>query len=122
MYGNDINDTTSPIEAGLGWITKFNNEFVNSENLKIQKEEGTSRKLVGIELVEKGIARKDYSIIDKEGNQIGLITSGTMSPTLNKSIAMGYVSTKFSSVDSEVYIQIRKKKIKSKIVNLPFVK
>ena len=122
LYGNDINDTTSPIEAGLGWITKFNNEFINSENLKIQKEEGTSRKLVGIELVEKGIARKDYPIIDKEGNQIGLITSGTMSPTLNKAIAMGYVSTKFSSVHSEVYIQIRKKKIKSKIVSLPFVK
>ena len=122
LYGNDINDTTSPIEAGLGWITKFNKQFINSENLKIQKEEGTSRKLVGIELVEKGIARKDYPIIDKEGNQIGVITSGTMSPTLNKSIAMGYVSTKFSSVHSEVYIQVRKKKIKSKIVSLPFVK
>lgn len=122
LYGNDINDTTSPIEAGLGWITKFTKEFVNSENLKIQKEEGTSRKLVGIELVEKGIARKDYLIVDKDGNEIGVITSGTMSPTLNKSIAMGYVSTKLSSVHSEVYIQIRKKKIKSKIVSLPFVK
>ena len=122
LYGNDINDTTSPIEAGLGWITKFNKEFVNSKNLRIQKEEGTSRKLVGIELVEKGIARKDYPIIDKEGNQIGLITSGTMSPTLNKAIAMGYVSAKFSSVHSEVYIQVRKKKIKSKIVSLPFIK
>ena len=86
------------------------------------KRQGTSRKLVGIELVEKGIARKDYPIIDKEGNQIGVITSGTMSPTLNKSIAMGYVSTKFSSVHLEVYIQVRNKKIKSKIVSLPFVK
>ncbi|MGY8989519.1 MAG: glycine cleavage system aminomethyltransferase GcvT [Flavobacteriales bacterium] len=100
LYGNDINDTTSPIESGLGWITK----------------------LVGIELVEKGIGRKDYPIIDKYGNQIGVITSGTMSPTLNKSIAMGYVSTKFSSVHSEVYIQVRNKQIKSKVVSLPFVK
>ena len=122
LYGNDINDTTSPIAAGLGWITKFNKEFVNSKNLEIQKEKGTIRKLVGIELIEKGIARKDYPIIDKYGNQIGVITSGTMSPTLNKAIAMGYVSTEFSLVNSEVYIQVRKKQIKSKVVSLPFVK
>ena len=115
-------NTTSPIEAGLGWITKFTKEFVNSENLKIQKEEGTIRKLVGIELIEKGIARKDHPIIDKDGNQIGVITSGTMSPTLNKPIALGYVYSKFSSIHSELYIQVRKKKIKSKVVSLPFVK
>ena len=122
LYGNDINDSTSPIEAGLGWITKFTKDFINSKNLQRQKEEGTSSKLVGIELLEKGIARKDYPIVDKNGIEIGVITSGTMSPTLNKSIAMGYVSAKFSSVNSEVYIQVRKKKIKSKIVSLPFIK
>ena len=87
-----------------------------------QKEEGTSRKLVGIELLEKGIARKEYPIVDKDGNKIGMVTSGTMSPTLNKAIAMGYVATECSSVNSEVYIKIRTKQIKSKIVSLPFVK
>tara|TARA_B100000700_G_C14991284_1_gene831471 strand:- start:630 stop:1706 length:1077 start_codon:yes stop_codon:yes gene_type:complete len=122
LYGNDINDSTSPIEAGLGWITKFTKEFINSENLKKQKEKGTSRKLVGIELLEKGIARKDCLIIDENGNEIGVITSGTMSPTLNISIAMGYVVSEYSSINSEIYIQIRNKQIKSKVVSLPFVK
>ena len=122
LYGNDINDTTSPIEAGLAWITKFSKEFVNSDNLKKQKEEGVSRNLVGIELVEKGIARKDYTIVNKTGEEIGVITSGTMSPTLNKSIALGYVSSEYKSVDSEIYIQVRKKQIKAKVVSLPFVK
>jgi aminomethyltransferase len=122
LYGNDINDTTSPIEAGLDWITKFSKEFVNSDNLKKQKEEGVSRKLVGVELVEKGIARKDYTIVNKNGDEIGVITSGTMSPTLNKSIALGYVSSEYKSVDSEIYIQVRKKQIKAKVVSLPFVK
>ena len=122
LYGNDINDTTSPIEAGLAWITKFSKEFVNSDNLKKQKEEGVSRKLVGVELVEKGIARKDYTIVNKTGDEIGVITSGTMSPTLNKSIALGYVSSEYKSVDSEIYIHVRKKQIKAKVVSLPFVK
>ena len=88
LYGNDINDSTSPIEAGLGWITKFTKEFVNSENLKKQKEEGVSRKLVAIELIDKGIARKDYLIVDVDGKEIGVITSGTMSPTLRWALGM----------------------------------
>ena len=122
LYGNDINDSTSPIEAGLGWITKFSKEFINSENLKKQKEEGVKRKLVGIELLEKGIARKDYSIVDELGNKIGVVTSGTMSPTLNKAIAMAYVSSEQKDIGNEIYIKVRKKLIKSKVVSLPFVK
>ena len=122
LYGNDINDTTSPIEAGLGWITKFSKQFINSENLLKQKREGTSRKLVGIELLEKGIARKDYTIVNNQGVQIGVITSGTMSPTLNKSIAMGYVNIGYQSINSEIFIEIRNNKIKSRVVRLPFLK
>ena len=122
LYDNDINDTTSPIEAGLGWITKFTKEFTNSENLKKQKEAGVSRKLVGIALVERGIPRHDYDIVDAEGNNIGIVTSGTMAPTLGKGIGMGYVKTEFSAVDSEIFIQIRNNKVKAKVVKLPFYK
>tara|TARA_B100001741_G_scaffold310567_1_gene310070 strand:+ start:7952 stop:9028 length:1077 start_codon:yes stop_codon:yes gene_type:complete len=122
LYGNDINDSTSPIEAGLGWITKFSKEFINSDNLKKQKENGVKRKLVGIELLEKGIARKDYSIVDELGNEIGVVTSGTMSPTLNKAIAMAYVSSDQKDIGNKIYIKIRKKLIKAKVVSLPFVK
>ena len=122
LYGNDIDDFTSPIEAGLGWITKFTKTFINSENLKKQKEEGTKRKLVGIELIDKAVARKDYIIVDENTLEIGVITSGTMSPTLNKAIAMGYVSLEHTKLGSEVYIQVRKKLIKAKIVSLPFIK
>ena len=122
LYGNDINDTTSPIEAGLGWITKFTKEFTNSENLKKQKEAGVSRKLVGFALVERGIPRHDYDIVDAEGNNIGIVTSGTMAPTLGKGIGMGYVKTKFSAVESEIFIQIRNNKVKAKVVKLPFYK
>lgn len=122
LYGNDINDSTSPIEAGLGWITKFNKEFTNSENLKKQKEAGVSRKLVGFELVERGIPRHDYEIVDADGNNIGIVTSGTMAPTLGKGIGMGYVKTEFSAVDSEIFIQIRNNKIAAKVVKLPFYK
>jgi aminomethyltransferase len=122
LYGNDINDTTSPIEAGLGWITRFNKEFTNSENLKKQKEAGVSRKLVGFELVERGIPRHDYDIVDAEGNNIGIVTSGTMAPTLGKGIGMGYVKTEFSAVESEIFIQIRNNKVKAKVVKLPFYK
>jgi aminomethyltransferase len=100
FYGNDINDSTSPIEAGLGWITKFNKEFTNSENLKAQKEVGVSRKLVGFELTERGIPRHDYEIVDANGNNIGIVTSGTMAPSLGKGIGMGYVKTEFSATDS----------------------
>jgi len=122
LYGNDINDTTSPIEAGLGWITKFTKEFINHEELKAQKEVGTNRKLVGLEIIDKGIARKDYPIIDSQKNEIGIVTSGTMSPSLNKAIAMAYVSKKHSEIGSEVYIQVRKKKIKAVVVTLPFLR
>lgn len=122
LYGNDINDTTSPLEAGLGWITKFTKEFTNSENLKKQKEEGVTKKLVGFELLERGIPRHDYEIVDADGNNIGIVTSGTMAPTVGKGIGMGYVKTEFSAVDSEIYIRIRNNKVKAKVVKMPFYK
>ncbi|HRB70798.1 MAG TPA: glycine cleavage system aminomethyltransferase GcvT [Flavobacterium sp.] len=122
LYGNDINDTTSPLEAGLGWITKFDKEFVNSANLKAQKEAGVTRKLVAFELTERGIPRHDYEIVDKDGNVIGIVTSGTMSPSLNKGIGLGYVPTAFSAIDSEIAIRIRKNDVAAKVVKLPFYK
>jgi aminomethyltransferase len=122
LYGNDINDTTSPLEAGLGWITKFNKDFVNSENLKQQKDAGVSRKLVGFELTERGIPRHDYEIVDKDGDVIGIVTSGTMAPSLNKGIGLGYVTTEHSAVDSKVFIRIRNKDVAAKVVKLPFYK
>ncbi|WP_111707558.1 glycine cleavage system aminomethyltransferase GcvT [Lutibacter citreus] len=122
LYGNDINDNTSPIEAGLGWITKFTNDFTNSVALKKQKEAGVSKKLVAFEMVEKGIPRQHYTIVNADGVEIGEVTSGTMSPTLKKGIGMGYVTKEFSKRDSEIYIQIRKKTIKAKVVKLPFYK
>ncbi|TPD70623.1 glycine cleavage system aminomethyltransferase GcvT [Flavobacterium microcysteis] len=122
LYGNDINDTTSPLEAGLGWITKFNKEFTNSENLLKQKEAGVLRKLVGFELTERGIPRHDYEIVDKDGNIIGVVTSGTMAPSLNKGIGLGYVTTEFSGVDSDIFIRIRKNDVPAKVVKLPFYK
>ena len=106
LYGNDINDGTSPLEAGLGWITKFTKDFTNSENLKAQKEAGVSRKLVGFELTERGIPRHDYEIVDKNGNKIGIVTSGTMSPSLGKGIGLGYVTTEFAGIDSSIFIKI----------------
>ncbi|MFY8181485.1 MAG: glycine cleavage system aminomethyltransferase GcvT [Flavobacterium sp.] len=122
LYGNDINDTTSPLEAGLGWITKFTKDFTNSENLKAQKEAGVSRKLVGFELIERGIPRHDYEIVDADGNNIGIVTSGTQAPSLGKAIGMGYVKTEFAAADSEIYILIRDKKIAAKVVKMPFYK
>ena len=122
LYGNDINDTTSPLEAGLGWITKFDKEFTNSVNLKKQKEEGVTRKLVGFELIERGIPRHDYEIVDSNGNVIGVVTSGTQSPSLNKGIGLGYVPTELSTVGSEIFIRIRNKDIAAKVVKLPFYK
>ncbi|GAB3723040.1 glycine cleavage system aminomethyltransferase GcvT [Flavobacterium koreense] len=122
LYGNDINDSTSPLEAGLGWITKFTKEFTNSENLKAQKEAGVSRKLVGFELIDRGIPRHDYEIVDAEGNNIGIVTSGTQAPSLGKAIGMGYVKTEFAAADSEIYIVIRDKKIAAKVVKMPFYK
>ncbi|WP_306350254.1 glycine cleavage system aminomethyltransferase GcvT [Flavobacterium sp. '19STA2R22 D10 B1'] len=122
LYGNDINDTTSPIEAGLGWITKFDKDFVNAEDIKSQKENGVARKLVGFELTERGIPRHDYEIVDAAGTVIGVVTSGTMSPSLNKGIGLGYVPTALSKVDSEIFIRIRKNDIPAKVVKLPFYK
>ena len=122
LYGNDINDTTSPIEAGLGWITKFTKEFTNSEYLKSQKERGTDRKLVAFELDERGIPRHDYDIVDGNGKKIGIVTSGTMSPSLKKGIGLGYVPSIFTDIGSKIYIQIRKNKIPATVVKLPFYK
>ncbi len=122
LYGNDINDTTSPLEAGLGWITKFDKEFTNSSNLKKQKEEGVTRKLVAFELTERGIPRHDYEIVDANGTVIGVVTSGTQSPSMNKGIGLGYVPTAFSTVDSDIFIRIRNKDIAAKVVKLPFYK
>jgi aminomethyltransferase len=122
LYGNDINDTTSPIEAGLGWITKFSKDFVNAEYLKNQKENGVSKKLIGFELLERGIPRHDYEIVDAEGNNIGIVTSGTMSPSLNKAIGLGYVKTEFAKAGTEIYISIRNKNIKAEVVKTPFFK
>lgn len=122
LYGNDINDTTSPLEAGLGWITKFNKEFTNSNFLKTQKANGVSKKLIGFELVDKGVPRQDYEIADTEGNAIGIVTSGTMGPSVKKGIGMGYVPTQYTSVNSEIYIKVRKRLLKAKVVKLPFYK
>ena len=121
LYGNDINDTTSPIEAGLGWITKFTKPFVHSEYHRELKEKGVQKKLVGIEMVDRGIPRQHYIIKDAAGTEIGEITSGTQSPTLNKAIGLGYVKTEFSAVGTEVYIDIRNTLIKAKVVKTPFL-
>ena len=104
----------------MGWVTKFTKDFVNSENLKAQKEAGVTRKLVGFEMLERGIPRHDYPIVDTDGKEIGIVTSGTMSPSLNKGIGMGYVPTELSKPDSEIYIQVRKKQLKAKVVKMPF--
>lgn len=122
LYGNDIDDTTSPLAAGLGWVTKFTKDFVNSENLKAEKENGTAQKLVGFEMIDRGIARHDYEIVDAEGNVIGRVTSGTQSPTLKKSIGLGYVDNAFSKAGTEIYINIRNQKIKAEVRKGPFVK
>jgi aminomethyltransferase len=122
LYGNDINDSTSPLEAGLGWITKFDKEFTNSENLKEQKAAGVQRKLVGFEMLEKAIPRAHYEIVNAEGEQIGEVTSGTMSPSLGKGIGMGYVASEFSKPGTEVFVRVRNKDMKGQVVKLPFVK
>lgn len=122
LYGNDIDDSTSPIEAGLGWITKFNKEFIDAETLKQQKENGVTRKLIAFEMIERGIPRHDYEIHDENNNVIGKVTSGTMSPSLKLGIGLGYVTIDNSKVDSEIFISIRDKGIKAKVVKLPFYK
>ena len=122
LYGNDINDTTSPIEAGLGWITKFTKEFVNSENLQKIKEHGPERRLIAFELNERGIPRQGYDIVDGNGKVIGTVTSGTMSPSLGKGIGMGYVPSIMKDVGTQIHIQIRKNAIPATVVKLPFYK
>lgn len=120
LYGNDIDDTTSPIEANLGWVTKFTKEFTNSKALLEQKNKGVQRKLVGFTMIDKGIPRHGYEITDAQGNLIGVVTSGTQSPSLQKAIGMGYVKTELSSVNSEIYIKIRDKLLKAIVVKTPF--
>jgi aminomethyltransferase len=122
LYGNDINDTTSPLEAGLGWITKFNKTFTNSDNLAKQKEAGVTRKLVAFEMQERSVPRHDYEIVDKTGTVIGIVTSGTMSPSMNVGIGLGYVTTENSKIDSDIFIRIRKNDVLAKVVKLPFYK
>lgn len=122
LYGNDIDDTTSPIEAGLGWITKFAKKFTNSEALEAEKQQGPKRRLVAFELDERGVPRHGYDIVDDQEQIIGIVTSGTMSPSLNKGIGLGYVPTSSSEIGSKIYIQIRKNAIPATIVKLPFYK
>jgi len=120
LYGNDIDDTTSPLEAGLGWITKFTKEFTAKSILEKQKAEGVKRKLVGFEMIDKGIPRHNYEMKDAAGNKIGYVTSGTQSPSLQKAIGMGYVTVKNATMDSEIFIAVRDKSLKAKVVKLPF--
>ena len=122
LYGNDIDDTTSPIEAGLGWVTKFTKEFTNSAALLTQKEAGVSRKLVGFEMIDRGIPRHDYLVVDADGNNIGKVTSGTQSPSLQKAIGIAYVAKEFAKEGTEIFIDIRNNKVKAKVVKFPFLK
>ena len=122
LYGNDIDDTTSPIEAGLGWVTKFTKDFTNSAALLAQKEAGVTRKLVGFEMIDRGIPRHDYLVVDAYGNQIGKVTSGTQSPSLQKAIGIAYVAKEFAKEGTEIFIDIRNNKVKAKIVKFPFYK
>jgi aminomethyltransferase len=122
LYGNDIDDTTSPLEAGLGWITKFTKDFTDAEFLKNQKETGLSRKLVAFEMIDRGIPRHDYPIQDANGNVIGKVTSGTMSPSMKVGIGLGYVTIENTALDQEIFIEIREKGVKAKVVKLPFYK
>ncbi len=123
LYGNDIDDTTSPIEAGLSWITKFNNgrKFIDREFLMMQKTEGLTRRLRGFIMQERGIPRHDYELVNSEGNVIGKVTSGTMSPVLNKGIGMGYVAKEYSALGTQIFVKIRNKNIPAEIVKLPFI-
>lgn len=122
LYGNDIDDTTSPIEAGLGWITKFSKPFTNHQALQTQKEAGVTQKLVGFEMIDRGIPRHDYQIADSNGNIIGKVTSGTQAPSLQKAIGMGYVSKDFTKEGDEIFILIRNTPVKAKVVKFPFYK
>lgn len=121
LYGNDIDDTTSPLEGGLGWITKFSKEFTAKDILEKQKAEGVKRKLVGFEMIDRGIPRHDYKIKDADGNEIGKVTSGTQSPSLQKAIGLGYVATELANFESEIYVEVRDKLLKAKVVKIPFL-
>jgi aminomethyltransferase len=120
LYGNDIDDTTSPLEAGLGWITKFSKDFTNKAYFEKQKADGLKTKLVGIEMVERGIPRHHHHLQDANGNEIGHVTSGTQSPTLGKAIGMAYINKEHASEGSEVFVMIRDKAVKAKVVKMPF--
>ncbi|WP_161888807.1 glycine cleavage system aminomethyltransferase GcvT [Pontibacter russatus] len=122
LYGNDINDTTSPLEAGLGWITKFNKDFTNAANLKAQKEAGVQRRLIGFEMLEKAIPRAHYDIVDAAGEKVGEVTSGTMAPSLGKGVGLGYINTAWSKPGTEIYIRVRNKDMKAQVVKPPFYK
>lgn len=121
LYGNDIDDTTSPMEAGLGWITKFTKDFTSRHVFEHQKSIGVNRKLVGIEMVEKGIPRHGYILRSGAGDDIGIVTSGTQSPTLGKAIGLAYILTPFAEVGSEFYVMIRDKPVEAKVVKIPFL-
>jgi aminomethyltransferase len=120
LYGNDIDDTTSPLEAGLGWITKFTKKFVDSDYLQKQKEAGVTRKLIAFEMLERGIPRHDYKLLNSQGQEIGKVSSGTMSPSMKVAIGLGYVSTEYAKIDTDIYVEIRDKGIKARVVKLPF--
>ena len=124
LYGNDLDDTTSPIEAGLGWITKFveGKDFINRPLLEKQKTEGVTRKLVGFEMVDRGIPRHGYELVNAEGEQVGVVTSGTMSPVLKKGIGMGYVKPEFAKAGTDIFIKVRNKNLKAQVVKAPFRK
>lgn len=122
LYGNDIDDETSPLEAGLGWVTKFTKDFINSEALKAQKEAGLKRKLIGFEMIDRGIPRGHYELCDADGNKLGEVTSGTQSPTLQKGIGLGYVPTEFSKAGTEIFVKVRDRLLKAQVVKTPFVK
>jgi aminomethyltransferase len=120
LYGNDIDDTTSPIEAGLGWITKFSKDFTSRAHFENQKNNGVTKKLVGFEMIDKGIARHDYEIVDQNNNTVGRVTSGTQSPTLGKAIGMGYLDNAHTAIGSEIYIKVRNNSLKATVVKIPF--
>ncbi|MDO6440352.1 glycine cleavage system aminomethyltransferase GcvT [Cyclobacterium sp. 1_MG-2023] len=122
LYGHELNDTTSPLEAGLGWITKFTKEFINHENLKKQKEEGVQKKLIGFKLLERGIPRADYPILNAEGKEIGIVTSGSQSPSMGIGIGLGYVDIAYAKAGTEIKIQIRKKSLAAIVEKLPLLK
>lgn len=122
LYGNDVDDHTSPLEAGLGWVTKFTKDFIGSDILKAQKEGGLKKKLVGLELLERGIPRPHYEITDASGNKLGEVTSGTQSPTLQKGVALGYLPTEYAKPGTEVFIKVRERLFKARVTKLPFVK